>query len=271
MQTASPVSASPSPSVDGYALKIEPRDATRRTTLVLSAEGFALRDARVTWQVNGVPSSSTETDRFDCSGARRGETIRATAVVNGREIRSNDVVIGNTPPELSDVTFMPVTSAQGESLAVSATATDLDDDKVTIQYSWTVNDVPAGNGANLGRALKRNDSVRVEVIPHDGQTYGNRVVLSRTIANNPPVFIEHQNFVFNGGTYSYQARALDADGDQVTFSLETPVAGISIDPASGNVTWKVPSDFRGEQPVTIVADDGHLGTARYTVTFTIRD
>jgi hypothetical protein len=257
--------------VDGFALKIEPRDATRRTTLVLSAQSFALSDARVTWQVNGVPASSTEIDRFDCSGARRGEAIRAVAVVNGREIRSNDVVIGNTPPELSDVTFMPVTSAQGESLAVSATAIDLDDDKVTIQYSWTVNDVPAGNGANLGRALKRNDSVRVEVIPHDGQTYGNRVVLNRTIANHPPVFIEHQNFAFNGGTYTYQARALDADGDQITFSLETPVAGISIDPASGTVTWKVPGDFRGEQPVTIVADDGHLGTARYTVTFTIRD
>jgi hypothetical protein len=238
---------------------------------MLSAVGFALSDARVIWQVNGVPSSSTGIDRFDCSSTRRGETVGAVAVLNGREIRSNDVMIGNTPPELSDVTFMPVTSAQGESLAVSATATDPDDDKVTIQYSWTVNDVPAGNGDALGRALKRNDSVRVEVVPHDGLTYGSRVVLSRTIANHPPVFIEHQNFVFNGGTYTYQARALDADGDQITFSLETPVAGITIDPTTGNVTWKVPAGYRGEQPVTIVADDGHLGTARYTVTFTIRD
>jgi hypothetical protein len=78
--------------VDGYALKLEPRDATRRTTLVLSAEGFALGDARVTWQVNGVPSSSTEIDRFNCSGTRRGETVRAVAVVNGREIDRKSVV-----------------------------------------------------------------------------------------------------------------------------------------------------------------------------------
>jgi hypothetical protein len=252
-------------------LKLAPRDATRRTTLALSAEGFALRDARVTWLVNGASSSSTEADRFDCAATRRGETVRAVAVVNGREVRSNDAVIGNTPPELTDVAFMPVTSAQGESLAVSAMATDLDNDNVTIQYSWSVNDVPAGNGADLGRALKRNDSVRVEVIPYDGQAYGDRIVLSRTIANHPPVFIEHQNFVFSGVTCAYQARALDADGDQITFSLETPVAGMSIDQASGNVLWKVPEGFRGEQPFTIVADDGHLGTARYTVTFTIRD
>ena len=270
-QATSPASPSPSTSVDGYTLKIEPKDATRRTTLVLSAEGFVLRDARVTWLVNGVSSSSTEIDRFDCAGTRRGETVRAVAVVNGREVRSNDVVIGNTPPELTEVTFMPAMSAQGESLAVSATAADPDEDKVTIQYSWTVNDVLAGNGADLGRALKRNDSVRVEVVPHDGQVYGNRIVLNRTIANHPPVFIEHQNIVFSGGTCAYRAQALDADGDHITYSLESPVAGMSIDQTSGSVLWKVPEGFRGEQPFTIVADDGHLGTARYTVTFTIRD
>jgi hypothetical protein len=239
--------------------------------LTLSAEGFALREGLVVWQVNGVSQSSPDVDRFDCAAARRGETVRAVAVVNGREVRSNDVVIGNSPPELSEVTFMPATCAQGESLAVSAAAADLDEDKVTIQYSWTVNDVLAGNGADLGRALKRNDAVRVEVVAHDGQMYGNRIVLNRTIANHPPVFIEHQNIVFSGGTCAYRAQALDADGDQITYSLASPVAGMSIDQTNGSVLWKVPEGFRGEQPFTIVADDGHLGTARYTVTFVIRD
>jgi hypothetical protein len=252
-------------------LKAEPRLATRGTVLALSAEGFVLRDQRVVWQVNGVPESSAVADRFDCSGSRRGDTVRAVAVVNGREVRSNDVLIGNTPPELSDVTFMPMASPQGESLAVVATATDPDDDKVTIKYTWAVNDLPAGNGAELGRALKRNDSVRVEVAAYDGQAYGSPIVLSRTIANHPPVFNEHQDFVFSGSTCAYRAQALDADGDQITYSLESPVAGMSIDPAGGNVVWKIPDGFRGEQPFTIVADDGHLGTARYTVTFTIRD
>jgi hypothetical protein len=270
-QAASTAPASPSTGVDGYALKIEPRDATRKTTLVLSAEGFALRDARVQWLVNGASSSSADNDRFDCIGTRRGETVRAVAVVNGREVRSNDVMIGNTPPELSDVTFMPGTSAQGESLSVSAAATDLDGDKVTIQYAWTVNDVPAGNGVDLGRALKRSDFVRVEVVPHDGQTYGSKIVLSHRIANHPPVFNEHQDFVFSGNTCAYRAQAVDADGDQITYALASPVAGMSIDQANGNVVWKVPEGFRGDQPFTIVADDGHLGTARYTVTFTIRD
>lgn len=272
-QVVSPAPASPSTGRDGdgYALKIEPRGATRRTTLVLSAEGFALREARVVWQVNGVPRSSPDAGRFDCAGTRRGETVRAVAVANGREVRSHEVVIGNTPPELTEVTFMPATSAQGDSLAVSATAADLDEDKVTILYSWAVNDVLAGNGADLGRALRRNDAVRVEVVAYDGQAYSDRIVLNRTIANHPPVFIEHQNIVFSGSTCAYRAQALDADGDQITYALASPVAGMSIDQTSGSVLWKVPEGFRGEQPFTIVADDGHLGTARYTVTFTIRD
>lgn len=270
-QAASPVPASPSPGGDGYALKIEPREATRKATLVLSAIGFSLRDGRISWQVNGAPASSADIDRFDCAGTRKGDTVRAVAVVNGREVRSNDVVVGNTPPELTNVTLLPVTTAQGESLAVSASAYDADNDNVTIQYAWTVNDVPAGNGENLNRVLKRKDWVRVEVVAHDGQAYGNRVVLNQAIANHPPVFVEHQNFTFNGGTVVYQARALDADGDQVTYALASPVEGMSIDTASGTVVWKVPAGFRGEQPVTIVADDGHSGTARYTVTCTIRE
>jgi hypothetical protein len=268
-QAAAP--ASLSPGGEGYTLMIEPREANRRTTLLLRAEGFVLRDGKIIWQVNGVPASTAEADRFDCAGARRGETVRAIAVVNGREIRSNDVVVGNTPPEVYNVDLLPVTTAQGESLAVSASASDADDDKVTVQYTWTVNDLPAGNGGNLNRALKRNDAVRVEVKAHDGQAYGDPVVLNRTIANHPPVFIEHQNFTFNGGTVVYRAQALDVDGDQITFALASPVEGMSIDKTTGNVLWKVPPGFRGEQPVTIVADDGHLGTAQYIVTFMIRE
>jgi hypothetical protein len=270
-QAVSPAPASLSAGEGAYSLKIDPPVANRRTTLVVVAEGFPLQAGSISWKVNGTPETSAEADRFDCSGTRKGDRVLATAVVNGREVRSNEVVIGNTPPELSDVTLQSVTTTQGESFAVSAEASDADGDKVTIQYAWTVNDVPAGNGDTLMRAVKRNDSVRVMVSAYDGQTLGESIVLSRTIANHPPVFVEHQDFTQSGGSVLYRARALDADGDEVAFSLASPVAGMTIDRLSGNFVWKVPDGFRGEQTATIVADDGHLGTAQYTVTFTIRD
>jgi len=265
------VSASPSSGGGGYGLKIDPQTATRRTTLAASAEGFTLQDVPVIWQVNGASESSAQPDRFDCSGSKRGDRIIAVAVVNGQEIRSNEVLVQNTPPELRDVHLQISTTAQGDTLAITAAPSDADEDKVTLQYSWTVNNLPAGNGETLTRALKRNDVVRVEVIAYDGQSYGEKIVLTQTIANHLPVFVEHQDFTFSGGIISYRARALDADGDQIAFSLDSPTAGMSIDRVSGTLVWKVPDDFRGDQTATVVAQDGNLGTAQYTVTFTIRE
>jgi hypothetical protein len=190
--------------------------------------------------------------------------------MHGREGVANEVTIGNTPPELTDVTLRPVASGQGETLAVDVSASDPDDDEISIQYRWTVNDIPSGNGQVLERPLKRNDAVSVEVIANDGRASGDPVVVSRTIANHPPRFVTHQNFDFSGSTYVYQAQATDADGDAVTFSLADQVEGMSIDRGTGRVVWNVPPGFSGDQPVTIVADDGHHGTESYSVTFSVR-
>lgn len=270
-QAASPATVTQASGEGAYSLRIEPRIATRRTILAVSADGFSLQEGPVTWQVNGASASSADADRFDCSGTQRGDRIAAVAAVKGREIRSNEVVVGNTPPELSEVTLQPVMTNQGETFAVSALASDADDDKVTITYAWTVNDALAGNGETLLRALKRNDSVRVEVSGFDGQSWGEKITVSRTVANHPPVFVEHQDFTQSGGSILYQARATDADGDALAYSLASPVAGMTIERLSGRLAWKVPDGYRGEQTATIVADDGHLGTAQYTVTFTVRE
>ncbi len=255
----------------GLALKILPGAPDRKSTLTLVPEGFSLHDARVTWYMDGSPASFAAADLFDCGGVPRGATVRATAVVNGSEVRSNTVTVGNTPPELSHVELVQTKIGQDETLAVTANAADRDDDPVTIQYAWMVNDVLAGNGPKLTRQVVRGDRVRVEVSANDGKDYGERVVLNHTIDNHPPVFVEHQNCSFSGSAYIYQAQATDADGDRITYSLEAPVEGISIDPSSGKVLWNVPAGYHGEQAVTIVANDGHGGTASYRVTFRINE
>jgi hypothetical protein len=251
-------------------LAITPTDANRKATLTLAAKGFSGQQTRVIWYVDGSPASSSESGRFDCSGLVRGDTVRAVAVVQGREVRSNEVTIGDTPPELSDVAFQPAQIGQNETLEVSASASDADNDPVVIQYVWTVNGVLAGNGPRLDRPTNRGDAVRVEVTANDGLMNGDRVVLNQTIANRPPVFIEDQNYSFSGNTFVYQARATDVDGDRIVYGLDGAAEGMTIDANSGKVTWSAPPDFRGDQPVTITADDGHGGVARYTLTFTLK-
>ena len=264
-------SAAPVSAAGGLALKVLPAAPNRNYTLTIVPEGFSLSDARVTWHTDGGPASSAAADRFDCSGVPRGTKVHATAMVNGREVRSDTVTVGNTPPELCDVAVIPAQIGQDETLEVTANATDVDNDPVTIQYAWTVNDVLAGNGPKLTRPVRRGDRVRIEISANDGKDYGERVVLNRTIDNHPPVFVQHQNFSFSGGSYVYQAQATDADGDRITYGLAEPVEGMNIDQNSGKVLWNVPGNFQGERTVTIVADDGHGGTASYMVTFRINE
>jgi hypothetical protein len=58
---------------------------------------------------------------------------------------------------------------------------------------------------------------------------------------------------------------VDPDGDAVAYSLVDPAEGMTMDRSSGELVWNVPPDFKGEKSVTIVADDGHGGTAQYTI------
>ena len=187
-----------------------------------------------------------------------------------REIRSAPVTIGNTPPELASVRLLPEVFAPGENFRIDATVGDRDGDTVTFQYAWTKNGVPAGTTAKLGAAVKRGDDLRVTITPFDGIDAGVPATVQREIRNFPPSFVEHNRYSFTGNMYIYQAQAVDPDGDALAYSLESPVEGVVVNRNSGQVVWTVPAEFTGELPVTLVADDGNGGTARYTVTFSVR-
>jgi hypothetical protein len=264
-------SASSSLANDGLRLTIFPASPNRKSAVTLSPEGFSIQDAHVIWYVDGAPTASVAADQFDCSDVPRGASIRAIAKVSGREVESNMVTIGNTPPEITDVQLVPAMTGRDETLAVTVDANDVDNDPVTIQYVWMVNDVLAGNGPTLICPLRRGDRVRVEISASDGREYGERMSLNHTVANHPPMFVEQQGFSFSGNTFTYQAQATDADGDRLSYGLEGAAEGMTIDRDSGRLTWSAPSGFLGDQPVTITADDGHGGVARYTITFTVKE
>jgi Bacterial Ig domain len=152
---------------------------------------------------------------------------------------------------------------------IEAEAMDIDGDPVTILYAWTRNGAPAGNSAQINGQVKRGDNVIVSLTPYDGQSYGTAVVLDREISNIPPYFIEHKNFSYVASRYSYQAQTVDPDGDAVAYSLADPAEGMTMDRSTGELVWNVPPDFKGEKSVTIMADDGHGGTAHYTISISI--
>jgi len=258
------------PSASGpFSLEIFPREPNRRTILSIKAAGFEISSANVQWLVNGSPVTTEAPDRFNCSAAAKGSTVEARATVQGQEVRSNSVEIRNTLPELTKIKLMPEIFKPGDVLMVEVETIDIDGDPVSLLYSWTKNDAPAGSAARIAAQVRRGDRVRVSVTPSDGVGYGTPVVLEQEILNYPPHIVEHGNFSFSNGRYSYQVQANDPDGDPLAYSLVAPPEGMTIDRSTGELVWNVPPDFKGKRPVTIAADDGHGGIAQYTIIISI--
>lgn len=261
--------AAPSPG-EPYKLELYPAEATRRTVLRTNAFGFDAAAARIEWFVDGRPAETPVPTEFACTGVTKGSKVQAKVVLAGKDIWSNTITVRNTPPALTHIKLLPEIFRPGDVLRIEAKAEDPDGDDVTLKYSWTRNGAPAGNADQLAVQPRRGDRITASVTAFDGEAAGETLALDRDIGNLPPAFVEHQNASLQGDRYQYQAQARDPDGDTITFSLQSPSEGISLNPVSGELIWAVPRGFTGDKTVTIVADDGHSGTAQYTVTFTIQ-
>jgi large repetitive protein len=103
--------------------------------------------------------------------------------------------------------------------------------------------VSDGNGGQALQALK------VELTPNN-----NAPIFTSTVPTiNPQV----------GKVFKYQATAVDADKDSLTYSLVNPVAGASVDPTTGLVTW-TPTQT-GKTSMAVKVTDGKGGAAIQTL------
>jgi RHS repeat-associated protein len=71
------------------------------------------------------------------------------------------------------------------------------------------------------------------------------------------------------GTYVYDVDATDPDGDPLTYSLEVAPPGMTIDPATGLITWPVASAVAGDHQVVVRATEPGGGFDRQSYTLTI--
>jgi hypothetical protein len=242
-------------------MEIRPSEATRNSTLAVTLQGGDYQEAKIEWLVNGNSvGSQTVPNQFKTEDTRRGDTVQAKTIIGGEEILSNTVMINNTPPELSRVKIMPEIFKPGDRLYVDASGSDIDGDDVTVEFEWTINGEPAGNGREIGNQLKRGDRISVKITPYDGELYGESVTLNREIRNMPPVVAEDKEFIFDGNTYTYHIKATDPDGDDLTYALKTAPEGMTVD-SSGLIKWSVPTNFNGKAPVSVSVSDGNSGEA----------
>ncbi|MCA9213548.1 MAG: Ig-like domain-containing protein [Planctomycetales bacterium] len=179
---------------------------------------------------------------------------------------------GNSPPEF---TSSPVTNvAVDTAYTYQSNAVDSDNDALTfaLQLAPSTMSINAAGLINWTPVASDLGTHVIELVADDGNgaTTTQSFQLEVTVAapNHPPVFTSSPLTVINSGeNYSYTPSVSDADGDTVAFSLDSPPADMTIDSATGEVTFSSPAD--GSYPITIIADDGNGGSAVQSFTLSV--
>jgi len=253
-----------------YVLHIVPQKAYKGSTLSVVAEGFSLADARIAWKINGVPLPGQSSASFKADNVRKGETVQATAVVQGQEVVSDSVTIVNSAPEFEQIKILPETFKPGDTFFVEASASDADGDDVAISYEWLLNGASVSSDKAIGVPVKRGDQITIKLIASDGKESSQPAVLKRTVQNFPPVISEDSALRCDARTCSGHIIASDPDGDTLTYTLKKGPQQMTVDASSGSVKWEVPAAFIGNEVVSVAVSDGHGGESIKTFSVDVR-
>jgi len=223
------------------------------------------------WEKDGATLDDEELDRLTSKHLAKGALI--TVIVDNAGVSySASVMIGNRPPVVQQVSFKNPAIHRNVNIELEAKGDDADGDEVTFSYQWFLNDnqLDAFDGPSLpGDQFSRGDRISFQVTPFDGDDEGPPYIgRTLTIPNAPPVFVSNPPLQFLAETYSYQAKAIDPDGDEVTYALENPPPGMIIDKKAGQINWPLADLAAGVYRISIVADDaqGQKGFQEYSLT-----
>jgi len=236
-------------------LSITPAEARKNSTLILIPNGFSVGDAVIEWIVNGAVVPNPTPHMLIADSLKKGDTVQARAMINGKEVKSNIVIIKNSPPVTGKVKLLPEVFKAGDLLSVEVSGSDPDGDEVTFLYEWTKNGEPAGKGKTIDSAVKRGDKISLKITPFDNEDYGLSGTMNTEISNMPPMIVDNKDFKFDGKVLSHQIKATDADGDILTYSLKDGPQGMTIDASTGLITWTVPAAVKGRTSYTVLVKD----------------
>jgi hypothetical protein len=192
------------------------------------------------------------------------EIVASDGHTSGKPYRTEPATVGNTPPEVVKVSIEPTGSDRSEMKAI-VEGVDADRDAISYVYRWRKNAtlVVEGDNATFNTgAFSRGDSITVEVIPQDAGGVG-KSKLSEPIAlgNNAPKITSHPPNKFEKGVFVYSVQAIDDDKDSLKYLLDTAPTGMTIDSATGMISWPVAPDVKGTHRVRVLVQDGQGGSA----------
>ncbi|MGA1790801.1 MAG: hypothetical protein ACMUIM_04900 [bacterium] len=223
---------------------------------------------RYEWYKNDFEIQSVNSKNLSNVHFGKGDIIKVRVIpimnaIEGKPLTSAAVQIRNSIPYIQSVMIKPDLVYTNVDLTVAVEAEDPDMDEVDFRYQWIKNgtEIPGQESADLQPShFKKNDEIRIKVVPFDGDDYGNGMLSGSVIVNNsPPRIVSNPPSILGeDGTYMYEVVAEDIDNDPLIFSLTSNnPPGISIDSQTGLLFWKIPSHLDSElnRIEIIVSDD----------------
>lgn len=178
--------------------------------------------------------------------------------------------------QLPSILSRPVTSANADARYIYGLRA-VDPENAALAYSLV--DAPDGMTIDGATGVLRwtptvaqlgSANVRVRVTDASGASAEQAFTIDVTqvIPDLAPIFRSRAPFRATvGALYEYQAEAVDPEGAAVTYALLEAPAGMTIDPATGLITWTPAAAQAGAHVVIVAADDatGNRGQQRYAL------
>jgi hypothetical protein len=207
---------------------------------------------------------------------RSTEMAPSESKLEGKETPSAPVRTRNSPPTVTAISIDPELPRRNSTLKARVEASDPDGDTIAFSYQWVKNgDELIGETSETFKdaTLKKGDKIIFRVTPYDRVSTGQEVASQEfTILNSAPIITSSpQAQKLKSTLYRYQVVAEDPDGEPISFSLSpSSPKGMTIDPQTGLIQWKIGRDDAGTHTIEIIATDGDEGTCTQKYNLTIR-
>lgn len=181
----------------------------------------------------------------------------------------------NRPPVIRSITIVNKSENDPrQGFKANVEAFDPDQDEIGFRYQWKLEgDEIIGaidEEIEWQEDFKKGSNVSVEVVPFDGIDEGVwKAEGNFTIPNSPPKILSEPTSRIESGKFTYVIQAEDPDGDSIEFTLKNAPKGMTIEPATGLISWEFDEKDIGEHNVEIVVSDYEGAKSTQKLTFNI--